>query len=145
MSVSTSASVRSSEFDKQYVLDRLKEEADSKELINFVSVSVEIKSLDSFELRPDVIKIDVEGMEAEVVKGALDTLRSCYPIILLELNNHMESMELLEPMGYEPFEYSPETEQLVPLAESEDLPLNAFAVHPRSALRSLMPLRVRTL
>lgn len=142
--VSTAASVRASEFDKEYVLERLKKETNSKGLVNFVPVSVEIKPLDSFGLRPHVIKIDVEGMEAEVIKGALETLRSCFPIILLELNNHMESMELLEPTGYELFEYSSAIECLIPMTESEDLPLNAFAVHPRSELRNLMPVRART-
>ena len=34
--------------------------------------------------RPDVIKIDVEGMEMEVLRGLQKTIRRCRPVLLVE-------------------------------------------------------------
>lgn len=42
-------------------------------------------TLDSYSInRVHVLKIDVEGMETEVLKGAEETIRNCKPIILIE-------------------------------------------------------------
>lgn len=55
---------------------------------NQVSRPVEIKTLDSFGIeKPQLIKIDVEGMEIEVIKGGVKTIKSSFPIIYLELNH----------------------------------------------------------
>ena len=43
-----------------------------------------IKTLDSLELAPSFIKIDVEGFEHEVLRGGLDTLRRHEPTLLFE-------------------------------------------------------------
>ena len=62
-------------------------------------------SLDSFcrgrELHPSVMKIDVEGLELEVLKGAKETIAPCQPSIFLsvhrlELKMLGASIELLE-------------------------------------------------
>lgn len=46
---------------------------------------VQVKKLDNFGFkRVDFIKIDVEGYELEVLKGAEHTLKVCKPIIVLE-------------------------------------------------------------
>jgi FkbM family methyltransferase len=54
------------------------------------TVSLPVISIDGFTKRsrrlPDIIKIDVEGYEGKVLLGALDTLRSARPFILLELH-----------------------------------------------------------
>ena len=48
-----------------------------------------IKTLDSFNLEHvDFIKIDAEGYEPLVAKGALDTIERCKPIILYERKDH---------------------------------------------------------
>jgi FkbM family methyltransferase len=46
--------------------------------------SVQVKTLDSFNLNPDFIKIDVEGFESYVLLGAKETLKRCRPILLIE-------------------------------------------------------------
>lgn len=48
--------------------------------------AVDILPLDSFWLMPDFIKLDVEGMEAEVLLGAERTIKNAKPVIMFEEN-----------------------------------------------------------
>ena len=68
-----------------------------------------IKTLDSFNLQSvDFIKIDAEGYEPLVAKGALETIERCKPIILYERKDHptrygynIDSIrDVLMPLGY---------------------------------------------
>ena len=69
---------------------------------------VQIKCLDEFNLNGvSLIKIDVEGYELEVLKGALQTLERCRPSIILELwsddqyeRMRKETIEWLEEHHY---------------------------------------------
>jgi len=46
---------------------------------------VPLRTLDSFHLHQlDVLKVDVEGMELEVLQGAERTIRECRPAMLVE-------------------------------------------------------------
>ncbi len=45
---------------------------------------IEIKTLDSFNLLPDFIKIDTEGYESRIIQGGEWTIRSCKPIMVVE-------------------------------------------------------------
>jgi FkbM family methyltransferase len=58
--------------------------------------NVKIRALDSlvaeFCLRPDLIKVDVEGFELEVMRGAENLLRRVRPIVLIEI--HPPQLEL---------------------------------------------------
>ena len=68
--------------------------------------AVEVRTLDSFGLAAEgqsVWKIDVEGMEAKVLKGAVETIKRLQPVIYTECNdlaNLMACMEVLRPLGY---------------------------------------------
>jgi len=68
---------------------------------------VPIVALDSLlaatELEPpSVIKIDVEGAEAGVLRGMSETLRSLKPTLIIELHNtRTEVADLLDSFGYE--------------------------------------------
>lgn len=54
-------------------------------------ILVHAVTLDSFcapaQIRPDVIKMDVEGAELDVLLGARDTLKQCSPKLLIELHH----------------------------------------------------------
>jgi FkbM family methyltransferase len=61
----------------------------------------QIRSLDSLNLKPFFIKIDVEGTEYQVIKGASETIKSNLPFIMIEdLEPGGEIMALLNPLGY---------------------------------------------
>jgi FkbM family methyltransferase len=46
--------------------------------------AVEVTTLDSFDLAPDVIKIDVQGHEEAVIDGGIKTIERSKPVIILE-------------------------------------------------------------
>ena len=63
--------------------------------------AVRAATLDSLGLAPDLVKIDVQGTEAEVVRGGLGTLRRARPALLVELEGPSRGCRaLLEGEGY---------------------------------------------
>lgn len=61
----------------------------------------EIRTLDSFRLRPTFIKIDVEGLEHEVLQGGVETLLACEPVLMVErFHRNPDLLPLLERLGY---------------------------------------------
>lgn len=66
--------------------------------------AVRARPLDEFEAsRVSVVKIDVEGMEAHVIRGAAETIARCKPLIYVEARDaqaHDEVRTALEPLGY---------------------------------------------
>jgi FkbM family methyltransferase len=66
-----------------------------------------IESGDFFELRPDLIKIDVEGFEIEVLQGLTHTIEACKPLILVECSDtHDQVSEFLSKYSYRNLEFS---------------------------------------
>ena len=71
-------------------------------------ISVPLKTIDSMVSAgsiplPDIIKIDVEGAECMVIRGALDTLLAAKPIVLAEVHSKgllLELTNLLVSVGY---------------------------------------------
>ena len=64
---------------------------------------VSFNTIDNLGVNPFFIKIDVEGAELEVLKGALNVIKMYNPVILVEIQNHksyLEIKELLSPYGY---------------------------------------------
>ena len=53
-------------------------------------MKIDVSKLDNihFKRKIDGIKIDVEGHEHEVLKGARDTINACKPWLVVELNSH---------------------------------------------------------
>lgn len=72
--------------------------------------TISIFPLDKFNLRDvDFMKIDCEGYELNVLKGAVDTITRCKPCIIVEQKGDMslkygagkqEAVEFLKNMGY---------------------------------------------
>jgi FkbM family methyltransferase len=68
---------------------------------------IKVRTLDSFCFESvDFIKIDVEGMEYDVLRGSTETLMRCRPIVLFETLTrqspeiHKKSEEFLRERGY---------------------------------------------
>ena len=67
------------------------------------TVAIPIVPLDSFGLynSVDFIKMDVEGYEPLIIRGAVHTIESSWPVILCEINRgDFTAKTLLEEMGY---------------------------------------------
>lgn len=65
-------------------------------------------TLDSFNLpRADLVKIDVEGMELDVLTGAIDLLKRCTPVLIIEFikTDKNKLRGLLESIDYGVFEF----------------------------------------
>ncbi|QUL39361.1 FkbM family methyltransferase [Erythrobacter sp. JK5] len=45
---------------------------------------IEVRTLDSYDLAPDIVKIDVQGHEEAVIKGGLDTIARSQPVLIIE-------------------------------------------------------------
>ena len=68
-----------------------------------VDETIEIRTLDSLELTPDLIKIDVQGFDYNVLVGATKTITLHHPVIIIEsetkkLRNTIS--EFLTQLGY---------------------------------------------
>jgi FkbM family methyltransferase len=69
---------------------------------------------------PDVLKIDVEGIEARVLRGAGKVLRDVRPIILLEVCEYAakEITEILEANNYELYDADADLKKRIPIARA---------------------------
>ncbi|MCA1995006.1 MAG: FkbM family methyltransferase [Coleofasciculus sp. S288] len=70
------------------------------------SIPLEVRTLDSFELNPDFIKIDVQGFEYQVLLGAKETISRCKPIFLIESVKPDDDVhKLLKSWGYSVYKF----------------------------------------
>lgn len=63
-------------------------------------IRCEVRVWDEVETRPDLVKIDVQGYEAAVLRGGLQTIRKHRPIFLLENNPDNPHEDVLLVEGY---------------------------------------------
>ena len=80
---------------------------------NWLLQEIEVRTLDSYQFENvDLVKIDVEGHEFQVIQGAIKTIQSCKPIIVLEISyegkildkelsrRHKDCLSVLQDLGY---------------------------------------------
>lgn len=80
-----------------------------------------IKPLDEFNIKPDLIKVDVEGWEDKLIEGGLNTIKKYKPIMAIEVKDKTKTVPLLKSLGYKVW-------NLGSLPFDEDI----IAVHPKS-------------
>jgi len=86
--------------------------------------NVFIETGDFFDLRPDLIKIDVEGFEIEVLQGLTRTIKAFKPLILVECSDtHDEVSDLLSKYSYRNFEFSRKDKAWLPSKRSNPMQL----------------------
>lgn len=75
----------------------LRQEKYPTEKFTFEKTNIKVKTLDSFEYENvDFIKIDVEGSEVEVIKGAIDTIKKYKPTIQVEVSIDCDGISSIE-------------------------------------------------
>jgi FkbM family methyltransferase len=67
---------------------------------------VPMVAIDDLKVDPDLIYLDIQGDELPVLKGALETIKRCYPVIGIEIDGHSmrrhgDPRPFLLDLGYE--------------------------------------------
>ncbi|HEX4000461.1 MAG TPA: FkbM family methyltransferase [Pirellulales bacterium] len=94
---------------------------------NITEVPIEICRGDDLRFRPVVIKIDVEGLELDVLQGLEATLDRSEPLLMIERNIGSGTVAAwLEARGYQLFVYNPATNRLQ-YPETAPAPTNFIA------------------
>jgi FkbM family methyltransferase len=98
---------------------------------------VNVTTIDGFRFpKVDFIKIDVEGMEIDVLKGAVETIKQCLPVISVEADRPDKTAEVwhfLESLGYDVYWHYPPLGEIWPGVCS----CNFLAVPPGTDMPSL--------
>ena len=105
---------------------------------DLIKERVEFRTLDSFNLKPAVIKIDTDGFEFRILKGAEQTLKDNKPAIILELidktlakkgDSKNQLVDYLHSIGYDFF-----TLEFEPIADPNNYhSANVIALHRSSS------------
>ncbi|MCR2745226.1 FkbM family methyltransferase [Limnobacter parvus] len=80
-----------------WVVERFKKRGDK---VSFEKFNAPIEVGDSFNFRPDLIKIDVEGVESEVVAGFEQTIHKYKPILFVENGDWDRLAPFIDRLGY---------------------------------------------
>ena len=78
--------------------------------------------------RVTLVKIDVEGMEPAVLRGAREILRRHSPAMIIERNDPVALGQALAEIGYASFRYDPATRRTVPVDLSREPVHNVLAL-----------------
>ena len=66
-------------------------------------IKATFRTLDSYKLKADLLKIDVEGFEMEVLEGAIKTIKKYHPKIIIETHSRAlekQTKEFLSRLNY---------------------------------------------
>jgi FkbM family methyltransferase len=93
--------------------------------IQVMAYEVEVRRLDDFDLAPDFVKIDVEGGELAVLRGAVWTLNRSRPVLMIENGERPELMSWLKERSYQRYIFT--SDQLT--RTDSAAALNSFYIH----------------
>jgi len=65
---------------------------------------IPVVALDSFGFNDvKLMQLDLEGFEPQALRGAIDTINRCHPMLILECaDNYDDVFKIIEPLGYKP-------------------------------------------
>lgn len=99
-------------------------EAVSSEVITY---PVKLKTLDSYRFNNvKLIKIDVEGHELLVIKGAIETIKKHKPVLIIEAYENFDVFTFIMEYNYKCFFYHKKAEQLRQARTIEDFPNSIY-------------------
>ncbi len=92
------------------------------------TIDVDMLTLDRYVVdnkieRCDLIKIDVDGIELEILKGGMDTLTKLKPIFIVETNSDYKIIEFFKALHYKILDMDLKTYEA-----GQVLPINIFCV-----------------
>lgn len=68
-----------------------------------IKEEIQVLKLDEFNFKVDLIKIDTQGFELPILKGSIETLKRCKPVLILEIevkDDYNEMFSFLTPLEY---------------------------------------------
>lgn len=95
------------------------------------TLALTVRTFDSFELTPDVVKLDIQGFELDALRGMTATLQRAQPLLLIEANDAHDDDILahLHGMNYTRYRRDPAWSRLV-VSEGEQRAANWFFATP---------------
>jgi FkbM family methyltransferase len=114
--------------DSDWRLDILFGSAVRRQDIIIEELRVPVHPIDDLDVAPAVVKIDVEGFEAAVIRGMQQTLADHRPLLLLEWSRQFGEVEkLLRGHDYVTSVFDPSTEKLLRF-DGSNKSLNMFCL-----------------
>lgn len=103
--------------------------------IFFEFKKVQLKKLDDLNIKFQFIKIDTEGYELPIIKGAIKSIKKNNPIIYLEVNENFNKIEkILSRIGYQKYLYSNESKKFIRIKELKNNFNDVFFLNKDSLL-----------
>jgi FkbM family methyltransferase len=103
--------------------------------------TISIEPLDSLNVDPEFIKIDVEGMAIGVLRGLRETIERCRPKLMVEVEQDQieETLDFTKKYNYAATMYDAASNELVPIRDFTDFfaskNKNVFFVPSRNGAR----------
>ena len=88
-----------------------------------------LKTLDSYRLKPTILKIDVEGFEMDVLRGAIKTISKSHPKIIIETHTSKLRKEVLSFLGSIGYKVKHYGRSVTPKAGEFDFVQNLFLTY----------------
>lgn len=83
-----------------------------------VRTRVDVRRIDDLEVRPALVKVDVQGHEQAALSGMAQTLKACGPPVLVEAPSS-ETKEFMASLGYGAYRYDTARGRLLPLVDED--------------------------
>ena len=96
---------------------------------------MQLKKLDDLNIKFQFIKIDTEGYELPIIKGAIKSIKKNNPIILLEVNKNFNQIKkILSRMGYQTYLYNTKSKKFIRIKELKNKFNDIFFLNEDSLL-----------
>ncbi len=86
---------------------------------------IAVRTLDSYGFDPDIVKMDVQGLELQVLRGGLETFRKSIPVTIAE-GPEPAVVELFKSIGMDAYRWDGER-----LIANDINSINILFIHPR--------------